>query len=247
MDFSQNSTSAKKAWFWFDDEWVALGADIESSHEASIVTGINQCHLKGDVIVDGVALSTGQTTLRNPGWVLHDSVAYIFPRNYNVEMKADLQLGNIRRIYGLGEDSTYAPAVFSLWFDHGIQPKNEHYEYIVVPGKSSKDIQQYTQNSPIRILENTSKIQAVHHDKLKLTGVAFHHAGQYSFDDKIIKVDQPSLVLFDEINGTVSLSDPTTKLDKFDIEITQGADKIWAETVDLPSAEFAGKSVIIQL
>ena len=46
MDFSKQGTVAKKAWFWFDDEWVALGAGITSDHEWNIVTGINQSLLK---------------------------------------------------------------------------------------------------------------------------------------------------------------------------------------------------------
>ena len=78
MDFSKDSTKAKKAWFWFDEEWVALGAGIQSKHDAAIITGINQCHLNSEVIVDDKLFSKVQQTLNNPTWILHDSIGYIF-------------------------------------------------------------------------------------------------------------------------------------------------------------------------
>lgn len=42
-------TSAKKAWFFFDNEVVCLGADIRSENAAGIGTTINQCLLNGPV------------------------------------------------------------------------------------------------------------------------------------------------------------------------------------------------------
>ena len=247
MDFSQNNTVAKKAWFWFDEEWVALGTGIRSTHESSIVTGINQCHLRGNVIVDGSSFVGGQTTLRHPGWVLHDSIAYIFPSNQTIELKADIQSGNLRRIYGLGEDTLYSPQVFSLWFDHGLQPKNGHYAYIVAPGKSAKDLGLYAKNSPIIILENNTKIQAVQNTRLKLTGLVFYQSGQFSFKNSIVKVNEPSLVLIDEINQTVSVADPTAKLEKIQLEISLASGKELVKSLTLPQGQLAGKSVSIKL
>ena len=119
MDFSKQGTKAKKAWFWFDNEWVALGAGISSNYEAAVVTGINQTLLNGEVIMDGKPLKTGSHRLNDPQWVWHDSVAYIFPGDEPVNIRADLQRGNIQRMYGLGNDTVYAHEVFSLWFDHG--------------------------------------------------------------------------------------------------------------------------------
>ena len=36
-------TSAKKAWFFFDEEVVCLGTDIQSASAAEINTSLNQC------------------------------------------------------------------------------------------------------------------------------------------------------------------------------------------------------------
>lgn len=243
MDFSRDSTKSKKAWFWFDEEWVALGAGIQSTHEAHIVTGINQCHLNGKVVVDGEEFEGGSKKLANPKWVAHDSIAYIFPGDEPVKLKAEPQYGNMQRIYGLGVDSIYAPQVFSLWFDHGVKPENANYEYIVVPAKSTPEVEKYAKDLPLTILSNTSKLQAVRHDKSKITGIVFHEAGKLSIDEITVKVDEPSLVLIDHEKGLVSISDPTAKLEKINITIQYSVDQIQEEIVTLLSNEFAGKSV----
>jgi hypothetical protein len=48
MDLDVKDTQAKKSWFWFDREWIALGTGIQSTNEHPIVTGINQTLLKGE-------------------------------------------------------------------------------------------------------------------------------------------------------------------------------------------------------
>jgi len=247
MHFSQNDTEAKKAWFWFGDEWVALGAGINSTDSHTIVTGINQCHLNGNVIVDGSISENGYHQLQNPSWILHDSIAYIFPRQQAVELKAETQYGNIQRIYGLGEDSVYSPSVFSLWFDHGLRPKNTNYEYIVAPGKSAIDVEKYVKSNTISILENSLKIQAVTHHSLKITSFVFHEPMSYETSNITVKVNAPALILIDERNGTISLSDPTTQLKEINIEIAIGLHKTINRKVKLPSAGLAGKSVILNI
>jgi chondroitin AC lyase len=174
MDFSQNETTAKKAWFWFDEEWVALGAGIESKHDSVIVTGINQSLRRGTVMVNGDLLNNKRQTLSNPNWILHDSIAYVFPGEAEVEFSGAVQRGNMQRIYGLGKDTVYTSPVFSLWFNHGIKPKSESYQYIVVPGTDENKLKNYTDELPITILSNTKEVQAVSHNKLQLTGIVFY-------------------------------------------------------------------------
>lgn len=247
MDFSQNETSAKKSWFWFDEEWVALGAGIQSNHEAPIVTGVNQCRQIGDVIVDGRLFSNAQKTLNNPSWVMHDSVAYIFPEKQQVEIKAEIQEGNLQSIYGLGIDSVYAPQVFSLWFDHGKNPKDKSYSYMVSPGKTSEAIADYVQKLTINILSNTSLIQAVTNKGLQLTGIVFYEPGEFSDTGMSIKVNEPCLVLVDQNKGVITVSDPTAKLRNVNISIKLNSVKSQIETIELPTGGLAGSSISIDI
>lgn len=248
MDFSKNKTTAKKAWFWFDNEWVALGAGIQSSHSSAIVTGINQCLQKGKPLVDGKPFDKGSQSLENPGWIIHDSIGYVFPGNETVEIKAQIQSGNMQRIYGLGADSTHSSKVFSLWFDHGAKPVDASYEYIVIPGKSQAEIDQYVENLPVSILCNTSKIQAVSHKTLKITGIVFHQAGEFNINDDLsVGVDKPSILLVDHKRNMISASDPTAELAEIKMTVTHRDGKDYTHQISLPSGAYAGKSVALKM
>ncbi len=245
MEFSKQGTKAKKAWFWFDNEWVALGADIGSSYEASIVTGINQTLLNGKILIDGKQLKKGNYRLKNPNWIIHDSVGYLFPEDGPVNIKADVQRGNIKRMYGLGKDTVYAEMVFSLWFDHGLKPANETYQYIVVPGINSKDLLKYAKKIPITVLSNTNKIQAVSHDDLDIVGIVFHRAGEFMVGkDLVLGVNQPCLVLVNR--EMITVSDPTATLKEIAITLNRADGSIQTKGIKLPSGSFAGKSVSVK-
>lgn len=245
MDFSKNKTVAKKAWFWFDDEWVALGAGINSEHDSVVITSVNQTLLKGKVFIDGEPFLNGKETLENPTWILHDSVGYVFPENKKVEIKAEMQSGNMQDIYGLGKDTVYSKPVFSLWFNHGVKPNNESYEYMVVPGIDKNSLEKYTKNLPLYILLNTSQIQAVYHKKLDLTGIVFYEKGEFEYEGLVANTDAPCLVLIDKKNSEVSISDPTTKLKEIKIQLKKDKTVILDQVVKLPANGFAGKSVTL--
>ena len=243
---SSADTRAKKAWFWFDDEWVALGAGIASNYEAAVVTGINQTLLNGEVLIDGKRSTKESQKLENPSWVWHDGVGYVLPGDGPVNIKADVQKGNIQRIYGLGKDTVYSHEVFSLWFDHGLKPEAESYQYIVVPGIVSNDMASYAENIPITVLSNTSKIQAVIHDRLEITGIVFHQAGECLVGkDLVVSVDAPCLVLFRE--GMITLSDPSAELPAIRVMLRRREGSIQSRLIELPSGGFAGKSVSVKL
>jgi len=74
---------AKKSWFFFDEEYVCLGAGIKPKKSLPIVTTINQSLLKTEVSVlqDGIKsiLPNGNREANNVKWVYQDKVGYIFP------------------------------------------------------------------------------------------------------------------------------------------------------------------------
>ena len=247
MHFHVDSTKAKKSWFWFDDEWVALGADIESTSKFPIVTGINQCHLVDRVIIDGKSYKGQAQAKIIPQWITHDGISYIFPNKAPVMIKTGVQQGKLKRIYGLAADTLYTPNVFSLWFDHGIAPSAATYSYIVAPGIPTNELGNYVDSPPVHILSNTSEIQAVLHENLKMVGVAFHQKGGLEIQDDLrVNVDAPCLILFDYKKDLISICDPTAKLKTIKIDIKRN-DVTKHESVLLPKAEFAGKSVTVDL
>ena len=42
-------TAAKKSWFFFDEEYVCLGADIKVDQNLPVVTTVNQVLMRSDV------------------------------------------------------------------------------------------------------------------------------------------------------------------------------------------------------
>ena len=84
-------TEAKKSWFFFDDEYVCLGADINSDHrEFPVFTTINQVLLKSAVTAkyqgEVVSLDPGIRSIKETKWVLHDGIGYIFPEPVSIDL-----------------------------------------------------------------------------------------------------------------------------------------------------------------
>jgi chondroitin AC lyase len=85
MDYRRSgvSVTAKKAWFFFDNEVVALGAGInDSSSAAPVYTSLNQVRLDGNVTVEDTGgrrtLALGSSTsLSGTGWIEHDGLGYV--------------------------------------------------------------------------------------------------------------------------------------------------------------------------
>jgi len=106
---------------------------------------------------------------------------------------------------------------FELWFSHGINPDNKKYAYVVLPTMTAEETKAYAENAPVTVLENNSKIQAVHNSKLGITGIVFHKPGSLGK----ISVDKPCIVMYSEKDGEfkISASDPTHKLETLNITI----------------------------
>ena len=218
MDLDLEHTQAQKAWFWFDDEWVALGTGIRSTHQAPIVTGVNQTLLRGDVLLNDQKFYGVREQLKGTNWVWHDSVAYFFPGKQLLHIQAIEQHGQLQKIYGLGADSIYRSDVFSLWLDHGLQPKHASYAYMVLPACSTVPKEQLESGPPIDIPINTPAMQMVNHQKLGLSGIVFYEAGVATLPDgRQIEVDHPCLVLLDLPNKQLTISDPTTNLKEIEL------------------------------
>jgi chondroitin AC lyase len=81
-----DSLTAHKSWFFFDKEYVCLGAGINAEADYPVATTINQCLLNKDVVAKSNAgtktLQRGQHDLKGVSWIMHDSVAYLFPHRY---------------------------------------------------------------------------------------------------------------------------------------------------------------------
>ena len=202
MDFARGALTARKAWFFFDREFVCLGAGIACASENGVLTSVNQCRARGSVTMSrGGAVGrqeAGEHALRGPLWVHHDGVGYLFPKPADIVLRDTIQRGDWTEI-GTGTAGVAAERVFSLWLEHGRRVADADYSYIVVPDTTRAEMAAYAKKPPVTILANTAQLQAVRHPALGLTQAAFYEAGTLAMgDDFALTVDQPCLLMVHE-------------------------------------------------
>ncbi len=263
---------AKKSWFFFDHEYVCLGADIKSRPDLPAVTTINQVLLRSDVTVtqDGLQrkLPKGNRELDRVKSVYQDKIGYIFPQPAAVHLSNQEERGRWSDITDQKNISKEIVSmdVFKLWIDHGKSPDSASYQYIVVPNVSEQELMETSRdNRGIEILANTPDIQAVKSNKLGICQAAFYKAGEVKFADRLtLRMDSQGMAMLklqgDEVRE-LTVSDPSRKLSRFlvsvsgsydvsapgAIAISDTEDESTLIIVDLPQGVYAGKSVTVKI
>lgn len=199
FDLERDGLRARKSWAFFDEAFACLGAGIACASDHPVITTLNQCALRGEVVVSTGgqrrALEPGTHRLDNPEWVYHDQVAYHFPQPCRVQVQLGPRRGSWRDISLSGSPDPIEAACFSLWIEHGIRPVDATYLYWVVPGVGLDSLQP----PPLRLLANRAPLQAVQHPDLDLSAVCFYEAGQLELPGgHLLRVNHPCLVLLRE-------------------------------------------------
>lgn len=159
-----------------------------------------------------------------------DKCGYYFP----VAKADDNTVLKCRRTKGNG-------SFFEMWFSHGINPTEQDYAYVLLPGATEAETKSYAENSGLSILANDSKIQAVKDTKSGITGIVFWQKGTIEG----ITADAPCAVMVKETDTEyiISVSDPTQKLES--LKLTLPAEYILAEGDDCAEASVLnGKTVV---
>lgn len=261
--------AAKKAWFFFDDEYVCLGAGINSRSKFPVATTLNQCLLRGDVVLmsdnQKSIVAKGERQTDQVNWVLHNGIGYIFPETQKVNLSNQAQTGSWFKVNRQSDSpkDEITKEVFKLWLDHGAQPSNAQYEYMVVPATTEQEL--VKSGMQIKILANSPEIQAVKHSGINICQAVFYSSGEIQVTDNLkIGMDSPGVVMV-KTNGSaikqISVADPSRKLGKIHLTVTQKIEKrgdhfrsFWNESkgvseiaIDLPQTVYAGKSVTVEL
>ncbi|GHV87675.1 chloramphenicol resistance protein [Spirochaetia bacterium] len=220
-DAGYTGNSAKKAWFFFDDEIVCLGSGITADPSAAaydINTTVNQCLLNGDVRLSSrgsvsILVKGDHTYSTAPDWILHGGIGYLFPLGGAVALSNKTQRGNWHDINITQADKDVTKDVFTLWLNHGKNAVNGSYVYIVVPGKTTEaEMEDYRQKNAVIIQANTDSIQAVYHQDLDMLGLVFYQAGIFEYGGVSVQVDRPCAILFKDTKTaavTMHIADPS--------------------------------------
>jgi hyaluronate lyase len=246
MDFrarTHNNDSdlvAKKSWFFFEDAMVALGSGITATTSRTVETTVNQrpmAELASPILVDGQPRSTaaGITTHAQATWAHEGDFGYIFPETATVRIRRANQSGRWSDI-GSGDSSTiHTHPIFTLWFDHGLQPTAAGYAYAVLPQTDAAHTASKAAAMPYEILARTDALHAVRHVTEQAVGAVFWEVGEVEG----VAVDTPC-VLFWKTEGTrlhLALTDPTHTTTQ--VRVTWPAELTPADLPPEVSAEIA--------
>tara|TARA_R110001592_G_scaffold361272_1_gene671563 strand:- start:7408 stop:9567 length:2160 start_codon:yes stop_codon:yes gene_type:complete len=242
LNLDEVNIIAKKSWFFFDDEIACLGAGIVDNSNREVRTTINQAWMKTpsyyreiDKTTEAEAtLSTTVYLNSNLKYIRNGKFGYYFPNKNDVKFTMQSKSGSWYDINKL-EDSTKTETgnVFSLWIDHGKNPSNASYSYIVVPNLDSEKKAKDYDMSTLNIIENTAQIQAVFHKNLNMLQAVFHQAGSVHFQGKSITVNKPCALMLKE-GEIVTISNPSQTYSNILVSIKDHGNT-YSKIIELPT------------
>jgi chondroitin AC lyase len=258
MDYNRNGLTAQKAWFMFDDKIVCLGSAISSAENLPVTTSVNQSFLKGEVLVKNSGaeqITNKDEQIKNPDWIIHDNIGYLFPAGGNLLLETHEVEGSWNWVASRYPEEVTKADIFKLWFEHGTNPKNDSYQYVLVPNASKQKMKELNSNQPFKI-KNRKELQEVVDVNEETGGVVFYQPGKSDIFGGV-EVDKPCLIMLkkQEDGLQVSFADPTQLLDEINIWLkgSFSGENAFVESgktrvkVILPKGEQAGKSVTLKL
>lgn len=220
------SLSARKSWFMFDDEVVALGSDIKTTSPAGrrVETVVENRKLNADgtnqLTVDGEAEPT------TPGWSREltdvswinlggnhgpDSIGYYFPGGATVDGLRDTRIGSWSDLSANGSGGpAYTSHFMTLTMDHGVDPTAATYSYVLLPNRTPAQTREYAKNPDIAVLANSAAVHAERENTLGVTGYNFWTDRATTAGD--VTSDKRASVMTREVAGDtfeIAVNDPT--------------------------------------
>lgn len=213
-----NPLAARKSWFCFDEYIAALGTVIESPTGNAVETIIENRHLHLDgtneLRVDGPVQSGDQgwtDRFAAARWAHLDGVAgYVFPMPLTLNAQRYERTGSWRDINSNGDPTPITRRYLSLWVDHGANPENSRYSYLLVPGASADRTAQLADDPGIEILADTKELHAVRQLPAGITAANFWSPGTVAgiTVESPAETDVPTMVVddldseFEIVSGT---------------------------------------------
>jgi hyaluronate lyase len=213
---------AKKAWFFFDDEIVCLGAGIKDGTSGNVETTVENMKLNDNgtnaLLVNGTAKSTSLPWSETMSSVTKIHLAgnngtsrgYYFPTATTVYGKRETRSGKWTDINGIATDATvYSKKYATLYLNHGSLPTNSKYAYVSLPNYTSAQVDTYAASPEITVLVNDSNAQAVSENTKKMVGMCNWKDVSKTYGG--INVNKKAAVMTRRTSDTiyVSVSDPT--------------------------------------
>jgi hyaluronate lyase len=217
LDAYNSPLTARKSWFMFDDEVVCLGAGITCNNGVDIqTTAVNRKISSSNtnaLVMDGITMPTTlgwQTNRPNTGWCSLDALGgCYFPGRATLNALRQSRSASWSQINSGGSTSSTTKNYLTLWFDHGVNPANAGYAYVLLPNHTALQTSNYALAPEITLLENSTNVQAVKETTLSIVAANFWTDGARTAD--LITVNARASILTQEsaTGLAVAVSDPT--------------------------------------
>lgn len=258
MDYDRDGVKAHKSWFMFGDKILSMGSQITAETPFVVTTGVNQMIAKGNIdIKENGKIKPVAERIQSlqPDWILHNNVGYYFPEKQNVKMESRFVEGSWNKVSLRMRPIILTDQILRIWLDHGKNPKNENYAYVLVPNADLETMDILLSTPPF-IYKNSEEVQYAVNSSGDLTGIIFYKAGKVDVLGGI-SADVPCLMLLEKsLDGfTMHVSDPTQELKEVNITIQGKFNGPGISTmndksiikVTLPSGREAGKTISLEL
>lgn len=218
MRLDHDGITGWKSWFLFDGVVAALGSDLSGANaNEPVYTTLNQAIANTDAtygqLEAEVELTPGQDAeLNGAVWVWQDNIGYVIPSGNDPSLIEMATVSGSWADLGEGPDVTVEDDVFTLSLNHGANPSDASYHYMILPDVAKEDTAAFASTATVEILANTDEVQAVHETVSGKTGIAFLQAGASVElpDGATVASDIPGVALLHADNGvwSVAAADP---------------------------------------
>ena len=192
---------SKKSWFMFDDEIVALGADISSTDSYPVETVIDNRMVQTDDIL---------TVDEEKRWAHIGDMGY-YIQDGGLQTLIETRSGAWSEINYSCSSKLLSRRYAALSLDHGTKPEKDSYVYALLPGKTAAQTEEYARTPAFEVIANNENVQSVKHTELGIESAVFWSDGGRSAGS-ITSSGRAAVMLREKNNRLeVSVSDPTQK------------------------------------
>ncbi len=210
---SSAGTRVNKSMFFFNDQIICLGSNIINGDGVNQTeTTLFQSNLSSastPIYVDSTSVSTFPYTFAASGSnsiTLMDPIGngFYLPNRTGVNIIRSSQ-SSIDNSGATNTQGDFATA----WIDHGKNPNNEDYEYVMLIKTDAASLQDFANAaaSKYTVLKKDSTAHIVRHEELDITGYALFQSGYSLLADSLLRgADKPSIVMLNHSASNLKVS-----------------------------------------
>lgn len=244
MILNREGINAHKAWIFTDQYVLCLGSAITADSGCVVATSVEQRRQKGELLqLAGKKWKTVKQSNITPSHkeqrFFHDKTGYILLQPCTGTASTETRTGEWREVMQMYNPGSVQEDVFSIWLNHGKDPVNASYQYLILPASTPDNVKAFNTKS-FRVIENSKNIQAISMENNKTFYIAVYTEADIKLSSKIhFRTKTPGLFLIKTEKGktSVTVSDPTQSASSITFSINEQQHQ-----VELPSGEMKGTS-----